>query len=96
MKNIARQFSIARKERLQKEAEAPGGSIAAAGKIEMPGDIKDGVIWEDPQSRKSFVRISGNRIIMVFKVGLQFNHIVRTLCHKFNKIYSGTNFPCIF
>ena len=70
MKNIQRQFNIARKGQEEKEDAAPPGSIAAAGKIFMPSEIKDGVIWEDPNTGKSYVRVSGFKIIMVFKVNL--------------------------
>ena len=80
-KNISRQFSIARKEQEKEGKDAPGGSLGTAGKIEVPAEVNDGVIWEDQESGKSYVRLPGNKTIMVFKVSL---YNVLTLCQKSN------------
>ena len=64
----SRQFFLARQERRQREAAAPEGTMAAAGRVEVPQGVRDGVVWEDPKTRKSYVRVPGFRVCMVFKV----------------------------
>ena len=59
---------MARQERRQREAAAPEGTVAAAGKVVIPAGVRDGVVWEDPSSGKSYVRVPGFRVCMVFKV----------------------------
>ena len=42
--------------------------MAAASKITIPDNVPDGVIWQDPNTQKKYVRIGGIRVVMVFEV----------------------------
>ena len=68
--NCRRQFTEARRGRREEEAAAEEGTKASAGRVTVPSDIPDNVIWTSSEG-KEFVRIEGFRTVMVFKVRKQ-------------------------
>ena len=64
----ARQFIIARKNRHDSQEAADGGTMAGAANVVVPPDVPDGVIWQNPENKKRYVRIAGLRVVMVFEV----------------------------
>ena len=64
----ARQFFIARKDRRDAQKSAESGTMAAASKVVIPENVPNGVIWQDPETEKKYIRIGGLRVVMVFEV----------------------------
>ena len=64
----SRQFFAARAERRAAEKAALPGTMAAAGTVQVPASIQDNVVWQDPETGKSYIRIPGFRTVMIFQV----------------------------
>ena len=64
----SRQFYDARARWRAIEKASLPGTFAAAGRVKVPDNILDNVVWKDPESDRSYVRIPGLRTIMIFQV----------------------------
>ena len=64
----SRQFFDARSARRAAEKSSLPGTFQAAGKVQVPAHVQDNVVWKDPETQRSYVRVPGLRTIMIFQV----------------------------
>lgn len=67
---VSRQFYDARSSRRVAQDAALKGTFAAAATVQVPARIEDNVVWKDPESGRSYIRISGFRTVMIFQVNI--------------------------